>query len=422
MSQEVDEYERIEIEAEGVRVEKRFEPEAFAVPTITFTIDSERDEPATIRLVDEIPESFPVEKIGFHPEYESDCWSAYEDSRVAFERTLEAGEFVSTVYAIRIDDHEQARPFMVAPRLEVESGSVSMEPEGELVSEETTAVVREFIDGSRESVPGLDEPEAAGSLDERLAAVEGESADSAVEGGAAEPTIDAESPEPAVEMDEPDESVDPAPAGDADVDELDADGNEPTIGSSQGTIASLAAEFRAGEASDDDLAVIRQAVEVSEAASSSADTQLGHLQSRVSELEAYNDAFSAFIDENGTGEQLLEESRERTEEIETSLADLEARVDELAELEAKIDELAELEGEIESVEETVRDLEAPVDEVRGKLVGVRSDVAEIEAELEELDADLPERIAAVRVEVEEVQDSVEEIESWRDQLGEMFSG
>ncbi|WP_331233017.1 hypothetical protein [Natronorarus salvus] len=393
MSQEVDEYERLTVEEEGVSVEKRFEPEAFAVPTITFTIDSEREDPATIRLVDEVPEAFPIEKIGFHPEYESECWSAYEDSRVAFERTLEAGEFVSTVYAIRIDDPEEARPFMVAPSLDVESGSVSMEREEPLVSEETTAVVREFIDGSRESVPGLDEEEG-GSLDERLAAVEG---------GAGET---------AVELEEPQESVESPPESVPPVDEPEENEPAPTADSERNAVASLAAEIREGTASETDLAVLREAVELSETSSSSTDAQLSHLQARVSELDAYADAFSAFVDENGTGEELLEQSRSRHDEIEASLANLESRVE----------ELSELEGEIESVEETVRELEAPIDELRGKLVGVKSDVAAVEADVDELDAGLPERIAAVRVEIEEVQESVDEIESWREQLGEMFTG
>jgi hypothetical protein len=197
MSQEVDEYERLTVEEAGVTVEKRFEPEAFAVPTITFTIDSDREDPATIRLIDEVPEEFPIEKVGFHPEYESECWSAYEDSRVAFERTLEAGEFVSTVYAIRIDDPEEARPFMVEPSLDVEAGSVTMEREEPLVTEETTAVVREFIDGSRESVPGLDE-EDGDSLDDRLAAVEGEGTELAdaeqIDAGFEEPTFGGQPP------------------------------------------------------------------------------------------------------------------------------------------------------------------------------------------------------------------------------------
>ncbi len=392
MSQEVDEYERLTVEEAGVTVEKRFEPEAFAVPTITFTIDSDREDPATIRLIDEVPESFPIEKVGFHPEYESECWSAYQDSRVAFERTLEAGEFVSTVYAIRIDDPEEARPFMTAPSLDVEAGSVTMEPEDALVSEETTAVVREFIDGSRESVPGL-EDEEGDSLDDRLAAVEG--------GG----------PEPAIDDELDGGFEEPAHREEPLADEPEAENEEaaPSVDAEPATVASLAAEIRSGSVSEEDLAVLREAIEPQNGSSSS-EAQIDHLQARVSELDAYTDAFSAFLDENGTGEELLEQSRERHESVEESLRELESRVETLSDLEA----------EIEGVAESVDDLEAPIDELRGKLVGVRSDVAAMEEDLDELDADLPERIAAVRVDVEEVQESVEEIESWRDQLGEMF--
>jgi DNA repair exonuclease SbcCD ATPase subunit len=245
-------------------------------------------------------------------------------------------------------------------------------------------------------VPGLDE-EDGDSLDDRLAAVEGEGPEPAdaeqIDAGFEEPTFGGQPP-----VDEP-----------ADEDESEAEA--PSIDAEPTTVASLAAEIRDGSVSEADLAVLRETLAPPEGSSSS-EAQIAHLQARVSELDAYADAFSAFLDENGTGEELLEQSRERHESVEEDLRELEARVEALSELEA----------EIESVDESVRDLEAPIDELRGKLVGVRSDVAAMEEDLDELDADLPERIAAVRVDVEEVQESVEEIESWRDQLGEMFSG
>ena len=40
----------------GVTVEKSYEPDDFPVPAIAFVIHSERDEQASVRLVDTVPE------------------------------------------------------------------------------------------------------------------------------------------------------------------------------------------------------------------------------------------------------------------------------------------------------------------------------------------------------------------------------
>ncbi|MFB6211921.1 MAG: hypothetical protein ABEI76_10320 [Halobacteriales archaeon] len=88
---------------EGIHIEKRLERDRFPIPTVEFTIRSERDEPTEFHLIDEIPESIPMENVGFHPEYGSQHWTAYENHHVRFDRVLDPGEEVTTVYGIRTD-------------------------------------------------------------------------------------------------------------------------------------------------------------------------------------------------------------------------------------------------------------------------------------------------------------------------------
>ncbi|MFC7080489.1 hypothetical protein [Halorussus caseinilyticus] len=102
----------------GVVVEKSFEGDEFAVPAIKFVIRCERDERATLRLADDIPEEFPMDNVGFHPDYENDNWTAYKDHRVEFERELEPGEELVTVYGVRLADGDDPSTFLGTPSIE----------------------------------------------------------------------------------------------------------------------------------------------------------------------------------------------------------------------------------------------------------------------------------------------------------------
>lgn len=109
----------LRIEAEGVTVAKRYEPEEFAVPTIAFEIRSTRRTPATIRLEERIPDSFSPSAIGFHPEYDDERWTNGDDGLV-FESRIEPDTTVITIYGIRITDDVDAAAFMNRPELTVD--------------------------------------------------------------------------------------------------------------------------------------------------------------------------------------------------------------------------------------------------------------------------------------------------------------
>ncbi|MFQ3295163.1 MAG: hypothetical protein ACI8VE_002246, partial [Natrialbaceae archaeon] len=181
MTEQVDPDEEIEVNSEGVRVQKSFESDEFPVPAIRFLIKSKRDEAASIRLAETIPEEFPMDGVGFHPDYESDNWTAFEDHHVEYSRQLEPGESVETVYGIRVGDPEEARPFLTEPDVRVESNgespTVTDEPIEaddealahtmieEIASESDSQAVKDMIaDG--ESIPGLDESDESDTSDD----------------------------------------------------------------------------------------------------------------------------------------------------------------------------------------------------------------------------------------------------------------
>lgn len=162
----------VEVERDGIRVVKGFEAEEFPVPAVTFSIASAREETVTVRVEDDIPESFSMDGVGFHPDYDGDNWTAYQDHRVAYERPISPGEEVVTVYGIRVESAKQARQFLSAPTVSVPddgepTADAGLEAEVERSIEDiapqgSSKVVREFIAGEREAVPGASAATPAG--------------------------------------------------------------------------------------------------------------------------------------------------------------------------------------------------------------------------------------------------------------------
>ncbi|MFB6235267.1 MAG: hypothetical protein ABEH81_03025 [Halopenitus sp.] len=192
----------VTVEEDGIRVEKSFSRDEFPVPAVTFRLVSNRADPTRVRIVDTIPESFPMNQVGFHPDYESENWTAYEDHRVEYERVLEPDEDVLTVFGIR-DENPDVDAFLTPPIVE-------HVPEGEEIEDilggDNAEPVREVLAGGSDSLPGMDEP----IVDSEVTAGAEEPGDSAADADA-----------------EPDETVAGGPSDDAvaaavgDVDEAD---------------------------------------------------------------------------------------------------------------------------------------------------------------------------------------------------------
>ncbi|WP_251343852.1 hypothetical protein [Haloplanus halophilus] len=404
-----------------VRVGKAFEADRFPVPAIAFEIESLADDPIRIRLVDQIPESFAMEGVGFHPDYDSDNWTAYRDHRVAYERTLDPGESVLTVYGIRIDDPEEADPFLDEPTVEViEPNDVTGGTE-DVLGRETTQAVRDALSGEEsgdlselasdadaEPEPLLDDADAAeapaprdrdpdptavlGDRDEDVTAVErGPDAEKEEEEREAVPSADA-----AETLDPRSVAAAPADADDATGDDGDAAAGAPAA--APGSVAAaLAAEIRDGSVDDDDLAVLHEAFEGE--VPTSVDVRVGRLQSQVEDVLAYRDALADFLDENGTAEEVLGDVSE-----------------EVSELNDRVDALDE---SLSAAADDRESLHAEVGEVADRVDDVAADVDRIDARLERLDERLT-AVEALEEDVEAVRSELEDLRSFRDRLSSAF--
>lgn len=178
MSSTVDTEDVVTVSDEGIAVRKEFSPDEFPVPAIRFEIVSSRDEAVTVRLSEEIPESFSMDGVGFHPEYHSDQWTAYQDHRVEFTGTVEPDSPLVTVYGVRLDDVSEGGQFMTEPSI------VDVRPEGtdastpddddraedatieDIVSTDRDQVVKDMLSGDSDGVPGLGADASAGDAAE----------------------------------------------------------------------------------------------------------------------------------------------------------------------------------------------------------------------------------------------------------------
>jgi peptidoglycan hydrolase CwlO-like protein len=343
----------VEIEREGISVEKSFEPDDFPVPAIAFVIRSEREVPVEVTLEDTVPDDIQAEDIGFHPKYGAEHWRNDGD-RLIFERTFEAGEEYTTVYGLRARDTEDVGRFLGEPEL------VDVVPQGD-----SSQVVRDVINEGDGAVGGASDDD----LEAAIAAADVE------EGGEA----GASQPEPTTEL--------------------------PTM-SPNAVVSMLAEGIRTGQVDDADLETVRDAIGGAAAPSNSLEVRIDHLQNDVADLDAYTTALEEFIDENGEAQTLLRDLRETIEGVESDVAEIRTDVDTVSE------EVAETTEQVETVGEDVARLDDAVERVGEDVDDVDSSVGAVEDRLETVDADLSEvddEVTSLREELSEVHGEVDDV-------------
>jgi len=384
----------------GVTVEKSYEPEDFPVPAIAFVIRSERDEPASIRLVDTVPQEVRSEDIGFHPEYGAEFWEQ-EGNTITFTRTFEPDEEFVTVCGLRGQAADDIDRFLTEPRLD------SVEPSGG--ADDSEAVVRDVIDEEADSSDPVDLESDEVDFDIELEDPSGgtrttgepdQQDDVDVPDVSLEPDVEPESesesepdtdvePEPEAETDaEPDpetnDDVEPEretePDSDADSGAGFAAGSveaasEGTAGVEGSVVAALAEELRTVDPDDEDVAAVRETLLAEEAGSDS-------------ELR-----------------ETVETTADRLDDVESDLESTEAAV-------------ADVESELQELESAVEGATAEAADAAERAESVREDVADLEA----LDPATEGQVEELSADIERMEDQLAEVVELRDRLTDALGG
>ncbi|MFB6164680.1 MAG: hypothetical protein ABEJ31_05930 [Haloarculaceae archaeon] len=410
-------YEEVTVTSNGITVIKTFEADAFPVPAIAFRLKSDRVEPVTVRLVDDVPENVAVEDLGFHPEYGSEYWTI-EDDEITFERELESEEQYTTVYGIRATGTDNVEQFLTEP--EIADVDPPLESDDGIVSGGGSDVVRDVISGNADSVPGLDDEEDdedIGTLDLADPNAEEAEDDEAAEDDAEE-TADAEADE-GDDGDDEETTESTETATDDETDELEnaTNSHEPAV---ESVAAALAEEIRAGEVADDDLELLRDELDLGDGAadgSGADDARIQKLQTDVSDLQAYIDALEEFLEENGTGQDLIEDVQGQLESVQGELDSIQSDV------EAQIDDI---EADVADNDEQVEALDSDVGAVRDDLQSLKGDIKDLDDDIDELQSEVGDvaeevdDVEDVSDQIDDIQDDIQDLKEWREQLSNVL--
>ena len=386
----------------GVTVEKSYEPEDFPVPAIAFVIRSERDEPASIRLVDTVPQEVRSEDIGFHPEYGAEFWEQ-EGNTITFTRTFEPDEEFVTVCGLRGQATDDIDQFLTEPRLD------GVEPSGG--ADDSEAVVRDVIDEEADSSDPVDLESDDVDFDIELEDPNGgtrttggpdQQDDVDVPDVSLEPDVEPGS-ESESEMDtdvepeteaETDAEPDPDPETNGDVEperetepDPDADSgagfaagsveaaSEGTAGVEGSVVAALAEELRTVDPDDEDVAAVRETLLAEEAGSDS-------------ELR-----------------ETVETTADRLDDVESDIESTEAAV-------------TDVESELQELESAVEGATAEAADAAELAESVREDVADLEA----LDPATEGQVEELSADIERMEDQLAEVVELRDRLTDALGG
>jgi len=107
----------VESSRDGVWVRKAFDADRFSSPVVVVRVESLRNDPVTVTVSEPIPSAVPTDAVKFHPEFEPENWRATGDRTVEYERHLDAGEKVTTLYAATVDPETARRVLMDPPTI-----------------------------------------------------------------------------------------------------------------------------------------------------------------------------------------------------------------------------------------------------------------------------------------------------------------
>jgi|GEM_PF-2867127 len=353
-----------------ITVEKRVEIDTYEAPAIVYELTCSTDEQTHVRLRDEIPDEFSPGDLGFHQQYHADKWWVGDDE-IVFETPIDPDEQLTTVVGVRTSDPTTLRSLRSRPTFEIASpGSESDRSWGEV----SDAIVQFEVDDT-----ALAPPQTAATDGGEVSHVEeppSERTDDLEEDGAAAPDGSDTGEHESNDIESAIPSVPAAQAPDAPAETgWDPDSEE--------LVQRFVDELASDSLSESQRRRLQEALGVDTV--SSMDARIEHCQKQLSDLSAYVDALETFLDEEGSGQELIHEFRDDVAAVESQVAALETELDETADgqqdLRERVDEIEDEMASLRAVREDVTRLESRFDEETTEL---RGDIEDLRAAIDQL--------------------------------------
>lgn len=433
------------VSAEGITVHQLLTEEEFGVPSVILKLVSNRDHPALVTLA---VSELDVERIGFHPDFESESWSV-EDGTLTFEAELDTETELTTLYAVEsaeipaieraidsleivaveplesaetaiesdpretlVDPEEETVEDGLADELDPESTLIDPDESGEEdgLEDDTSKATEEGADSwglDEETAPGDSEPEFETDDDEPVGSTEAQpnevvefeelASESSSDDDLTEeldeesdPVDDEPERKTAVQtMDEPEQASD---ATDAEADEQQDEQELDTYATST-LVEELVKRIESDDLTRSQKRKLRDAGLDEKAQDGVRDAQIAQLQSRMSDIETFTDSIEELFEQYGPPGDVFEEFEESLEAVEQQVEDLETDV----------------EVQLDDLETTVEEATAGLEDVEPRLDTIESDVDEVHESLETVET-------AIEEDLKEVESDVRELQSWRKKI------
>jgi peptidoglycan hydrolase CwlO-like protein len=213
-----------------------------------------------------------------------------------------------------------------------------------------------------------------------------------------------------------------------------------SLASTTSITANLAAEIRDDTVSHADLEVLRDAVAMDNSGGS-VEARISHLQTEISDIQAYAAALEEFLDENGQAQTLLADLQETIDEFDSDLGAVRGDVDDLTDT---TESLTEMEGEMSdlsarvqslddrlgNVSENVGEIESGLEKLNSESNGLRSDIDAVDREVENVREEIPdedvsrmeEQLGALDDQMGDLKSELDNVAQMRERMAKVFSG
>lgn len=339
-------------EVDEVQLRKSVEAESYQFPSVELEFISERDDTATVTVRDPIPDDISIEDIGFHRQFGKENWKV-DGNQLVFEYDLEPSEEYKTVYGIRPNQVDRSTDLLTTP------DSFKVAPE-EATDDEAKPVTRSATESpypddestQREHKAGSVDSEASGAVDRKGHPI-------------------AETSETHIDI----ESV--------------AD--------------RLAEELQNGDVSEGTLEILEEHLAANVWRSASEDARIRQIQEDVMNLRAYTNALEAFLEEEGSAADIIEEFERKVEDLEGEIENLQARI-------------TDLEGQYETVESGLEEVDNSIASVSTEQKKLQSEMNSIGKQVRSIDHRIPsysidDRFSDLSEEIESINNFVNNLQS-----------
>ena len=386
-------------QVDGVQIEKSLALETFDTPAIVFTVVSDRETAAYVKITDPLPDEIDPDDVGLHPEYDSEGWRR-RGGNLRYEGRLTPDEQVETVYGLRVASVNQPSALLAEPTIDdvddaddgtttreydADTGDDSTGPDIDLDLDEDDANTDTDADTGGDSTgPDIDLTLDGDGED-------GEDDENSEDGVV---TVGNTDPEPSPASTTDGESVRERSRSSATPDTTVATGTG--LEDADGVAAALAQEFERGRVDETTRETLEEHLQPP--LPQSVEARLDKIQARLNDFEAYTDALERTLDRVGDDDDIVDEFdmlRRRLSSLEDETSDLRDDVDRTDD---RLQSLVELDDDVATLQEHFETVQEDLEAVR----------AELSEEMAE--------------EVEALQSDLDDLQEWRETLADTLGG